>query len=145
MPQDDYRQALEKAYRDLQASLKERAALDTHIAHLRQTITGLSALSGVSPDAPDIYDHVPEDSVIENSWGITYHIKRALAASPIPLSAPQIKSAISKTEFQFDYANALTVIHNTLRRLERQGEVIHTKSGWTRKSPKGLTPPPSRR
>jgi hypothetical protein len=44
---------------------------------------------------------------------------------------PDLRDGLSTHGFNVaQYANKLAVIHNTLSRLERQGEVIQVPSGW---------------
>jgi hypothetical protein len=118
-----YQKALRVAKKELQALLKERADLDTRISQLKQTVTNLAVLTGESSAL--------EDPAADPSEGISNGIRRALFTSSVPLTPPQIRDALVKAGFSMEYSSVLTVIHNTLKRLEKQGEVVQTPSGWT--------------
>lgn len=124
---DDYKRVLQKARKDLEAALQEKEELDARIAGLRQTIAGLAALSGEPYTVPDT----------EATPGISHGIRRVLATSPNPLTAPEIRDALArKPEFRTtleSYANPLSVIHNTLARLVRQNEVVQTDNKFSLK------------
>ena len=127
--QTEYKQMLQKARMDLEEALKQRTAWDIKITNLRHAITGLAPLAGESPQTN-------EDVDIAGTAGITHGIRRVLSRST-PMSAPEIRDALAKKqEFKQkleSYASPLTVIHNTLNRLVRQGDVIQTPSGFTLK------------
>ncbi len=129
---DDYKQTLQKARKDLNIALQQRAELDTRITGLKQTIQGLSVLSGEHQGGTDQIEDLV-DSFIE-ATGISNGIRRVLSKAPAPMSAPEIRDALlKKTEYKLvieGYANPLSVIHNTLVRLIRQGEVVQNASGF---------------
>jgi hypothetical protein len=122
MSREMYQKALRVAKKELQALLKERADLDIRITQLKQTVTNLAVLTGETSELEDTSD--PNE-------GISNGIRRVLFTSSVPLTPPQIRDALVKAGFSMDYSSVLTVIHNTLKRLEKQGEVTQTPSGWT--------------
>ena len=113
--------------------MQERQQLDSRIAALKQTIGGLTPLSGELPEdgGEDLVDAVMETAGISNG------VRRVLSKSPTPLSAPEIRDALAKKpeykEKLESYASPLTVIHNTLARLMRQDEVVSLPMGFALK------------
>lgn len=128
---DDYKRMLQKARKDLQTALEQRMEIDARIAALRQAITGLSALSGEPEEEVDLVDSIMETAGISNG------VRRVLSASSVPMSAPEIRDALAKKqEYKSkleSYENPLSVIHNTLARLMRQGEVVSKPEGFALK------------
>jgi len=121
MAKDDYRRALEAARRELAKVLQDRSELDRRAAELKKTIEGLSALC-------DEADH-PAGLLQGGSLadvGISDAIRAVLRETDNPAMSPtEIRDELKKREVNLeDYASEMTVIHNTLARLERQGEII---------------------
>jgi predicted nucleic acid-binding Zn-ribbon protein len=129
---DEYEHAMVAASEEVQELLKERARIDERLSRLKNTIDGLAALLTPSPSEnssaswsgamaglmgisfPDI-----------SEAGISDAIRQILADSKLPITAPQIRDALTARKVELSqYANPLAVIHNTLTRLEKQGEVI---------------------
>jgi hypothetical protein len=129
MEKVNYRLALQAAQTEMQDALQERSALDVKIATLKQTIEGLSALLQDKPAEPA---ELPEELFGET--GISGAIRFLLMRSEVPLTPVQIRHKLTEHAFDLsDYANAMAVIHNTLKRLDKQGELMTVKdaSGQT--------------
>lgn len=120
MIDERYQSALEGARREMDRLLQERVQLDSRLTQLKSTIDALSALINEPPKlgAESFADGV--DTV-----GISDLIRRILAESGVGLTPVEIKSKLGEIGFELDqYANAGAVIYNTLKRLERQGEIV---------------------
>jgi len=131
---DDYKRMLQKARKDLEAALQQKAELDARVSSLKQAVFALSALAG-EPLQDEHRDEI--EDLVDEMQGITHGIRRVLSGASAPMSAPQIRDALAKKleykEKIESYASPLNVIHNTLARLVRQGEVIQTPSGFSLK------------
>ncbi|HXP67879.1 MAG TPA: hypothetical protein VOA88_01230 [Candidatus Dormibacteraeota bacterium] len=145
-----YIKALENARKELAGLVKQRAETDERIARLAKSIEGLEALCGDTDHSSALKTKLIELE-LSDSMGLTDAIREIIASSALPIKAPVIRDALVSQGFDPDgYSNMLTVIHNTLIRLERQGEVQKIMNplgggfwGWARKA-KGLPPPPAR-
>ena len=142
-----YRNAIETAQEETQALLKERATIDARLAQLKRTIESLSFLvqgtsayeSQCDPTAAGMLGEIADS-------GITDAIRKLLSGFGAPLSPVQLRDALAREGFDINsYASGLTVIHNTLKRLERQGEVtlVRSPNGITAYALPKLKNPPS--
>jgi hypothetical protein len=90
---------------------------------LKQTIEGLSALTQEQPT-----ESTEVSGELFGETGITGAIRLLLTTANVPLSPIQIRNDLKRHGFDLsDYVNAMTVIHNTLKRLESQGELLTVK------------------
>ena len=137
MAKEEYKKALQSAQTELEKLLKQRSKIDSRIAGLQKSVQGLSALCdetdhSKSPAMEEIFSdffHFGTTSTAPRS--MTESIRKILEKSFFPVSPPQIKEALSVAGFKMDeYANALSPIHNTLKRLSKQGEVERMPTGW---------------
>ena len=119
-----YETALTAASDEMQALLKQRSAIDARIAQLKTTIDALAALMTPPPsDEPASYGEVV--GYLGEVAGITNAIRQVLAKSKVPLAPGEIKAELIGGGVDLsEYANAGAVIHNTLHRLVRQGEIM---------------------
>jgi hypothetical protein len=127
MATPSYENALVAASDEMQKLLKQRSEIDTRIAQLKKTMEALTALMAPSPsesDAMTFYDELGMGAQL----GISDAIRQVLRESKIPLSPTEIKAALANRGIDLSYANPGTVIHNTLNRLERQGELIRVQN-----------------
>jgi len=101
---------------------------------LKATINALSTLLNVTPQptspteslrlAEQINPHI-----FYGAAGISDAIRQLLADSKVPMSAVEIKTALAEKGFDMDaYSSPLVVIHNTLNRLDKQGELVTVKN-----------------
>ena len=146
MVKENYKLALQSAREELEKLLKQRAKIDDRIAHLQRTVGGLAALCDETDhskklrlDFAGLFDfsgRVP----VQPEQGMTNAIRTILAKAQFPRTAPQIRDILSRAGFKMDeYASPLAPIHNTLKRLEKQGEATRTPGGWVKRSG-GSTP-----
>jgi hypothetical protein len=111
---ENYRRALE----DAQAELKQ---LTYRMAKVRGTIEALTMLLRESPKAEqvDVVDEVSED------LGISDAIRQIVRHTDIAYLPAAVKARLTEAGFNLGkYANASAVVHNTLKRLEAQGELV---------------------
>jgi hypothetical protein len=123
MEKVNYRLALQAAMAEQSELFEERRRIDARLATLKATIEGLSALVQDKPAEPT---QISEELLVGSS--ITGAIRVVLMHSNVPLSPTQIRTELAKNGFDLsEYANEMTVIHNTLKRLEGQGELLTVK------------------
>jgi hypothetical protein len=127
MQRSDYEKALASAEREIKELLGQRAQIDARLTQLKATTESLSRLLGIvgaktNPSVlriADLINAVPADP------GITNAIRHVLRESKIPLSVSDIKVGVEYLSVDLSaYVNPSAVLHNTLSRLERQGEVM---------------------
>ncbi len=62
--------------------------------------------------------------------GITDAVRTAMRLAGTPLSAPQVKERLNNYGFDLHrFKNPSAVVHNTLQRMEKQGEIIPAANG----------------
>jgi hypothetical protein len=128
MNKADYEKALSAAKTEIDQLLEQRTQIDNRITQLKFTTEALSKLLGIDIWAKaarlaEFINQVPADP------GITNAIRQVLASSKIPMNPTEIKLGLESIGFDLsEYANSGAVIHNTLARLERQGEVARVQN-----------------
>jgi hypothetical protein len=119
MEKVNYKLAMQAAMQEQSELLQERRQIDARLTVLKETIQGLSALIEEPPTQPEIPDELFGET------GISGAIRFLLQRSNVPLAPIQIRTQLMQHGFDLsDYNNATALIHNTLKRLERQGEVL---------------------
>ncbi len=120
---DPIKSALDVAKAKIDQLLSERSEIDKEIVDWKKVADSLSAVSGeVSAD-------LPPDVDLTNSLAPALTLKftdaiRWILKSYGPLSAPRVRDELIQLGFDFSkYKQELVPIHNTLKRLEEQGEV----------------------
>jgi hypothetical protein len=133
----DYLVTLALAQKELVRILQSRTALDERAAELKKTIEGLSSLIGGVADDPSA-----NGTVGANLGGISAAIRVVLRESESgPLPPTSIRDELVKLGVNLsEYASPMTVVHNTLGRLERQGEVVKHADGYAWKWRPGEEP-----
>jgi hypothetical protein len=122
MNRDEYLRTLEAVEEETAKLLSDRSRIDLRLMQLKTTAESLRALLGI--EGLD----VKIDSII-GALGITDAIREVLASSKIPMSPSVIKSELVNRGVELaEYANPAAVIHNTLTRLEKQGEVVRVQN-----------------
>ena len=112
MSRDDYIKAFEAATRELEKLLGDKAELEHRISTLRQTLISLSHLCGFTPTV---------------SWSMTDGVRYMLRKSKRPLTPVEVRDELAAWGFDMSrYANDLSVIHTTLKRLNKSGEIRFT-------------------
>lgn len=92
--------------------MADRAALDTRIAQLHQTIGTLTKLCGFTPTVP---------------FGLTDACRVALRGAGRPMTAVDVRDRLGATGYDLEkYANPLAAIHTVLKRLREAGEATST-------------------
>ena len=120
MNNESYSKALEDARAEMAGTLRMRSRIDARLTQLKSTIEVLSALLE-GPPKPDQDDSLE----ILDSVGISEAIRQVLRETGDSLTPNQVKAKLTEANFDLSkYANPSAVIHNTLKRLEAQGEVV---------------------
>ena len=126
---------MEAAHSETRRLLRQRAAIDTRLAMLKKSIDALARLlENKAEIGGKAQPNVPTLPKLEADDGITTAIRKLLKAHGGPLSPLQVRSLLNEAGFDINsYASGLIVIHSTLKRLERQGEVtlVKTSDGLT--------------
>jgi hypothetical protein len=132
MESGDYFKAFEAAQAETRSLLEQRAAIDTRLVQLQKTIETLSSLLAPTPEYQAMMMEAAAAGMMGvpiSDTGISDAIRQLLAKSGAPLSPVEIRDRLDKEGFDINsYASGLTVIHNTLKRLERQKEIGIVKS-----------------
>jgi hypothetical protein len=134
---DIYLKALELARKELEGLMQERAHLDSRIAKLSRSIEGLASLSNDTDVSSEVKTKLLELEISE-AMGLTEAIRQIIGAAFLGITPIQIRNMLVEEGFDPQkYSNMLTVIHNTLSRLERQGEIKRTvtiqgERGWAK-------------
>jgi DNA-binding NtrC family response regulator len=114
----DARKALDEAY-------ELRSAVEQRIVRLKQTIDGLASLC--EPEASEDLLQVKGDQMPEgHNTSLTDAIRRIFSETSEPmLTPPEVRDALLAMGVNLaKYKQPLVPIHNTLKRLETQGELI---------------------
>ena len=129
MNKADYRKALHSARVEFEKLLQERAGLDNRIVRLKQTIAGLAGLCNGNDRTRHSLNNITP--LPPRFMRLTSAMRQLLAESTAPMRPPDIRNALGDRAFNLaQYANKLAVIHNTLSRLEKQGEALQVSGGW---------------
>jgi hypothetical protein len=130
MNSENYRKAMEDGQKELEHWLRVRIEIDQRIAQLKSTVALLGGLIG---DAPRITAAESTEELVD--MGISDAIRQVLREHMQSLTPGEIKVLLAQAQFDLDkYVNASAVIHNTLKRLESQGEIASITS-----DPPGVT------
>jgi len=125
----NYRKTLQAARAEFDRLIQERLKLDARIVNLKQTIAGLMGLCDVDRNAQRTLSNIVPLS--PHFMRLTSAIRQVLAEADSGLRPPQLRDRLFGHGLNMThYANKLGTIHNTLNRLERQGEVTKVDSGW---------------
>jgi hypothetical protein len=136
-----YADALAHAKKELATLTAEKFSIDAKIARLQASIKALSAMTEEEISYGIALEAMNSSFLSEmGKLGITDAIRAVLRESKMSMTAPQIRDALKAGNYDIsDYSNALTVIHNTIKRMEKQGEISEVTSptgslGWMLKA-----------
>ena len=119
----DYKNALERAHSELAELINQRTEIEQRIARLKTTIDGLSALCDERDYSEGLTPITATDATMSETMGLTNAIREIVSVSAVPIKPTEIRDLLVSEGFdEKAYSNMLTVIHNTLTRLERQKE-----------------------
>jgi hypothetical protein len=108
MSRDDYTRALDAACREYERLHAERAALDTRLAQVTESISTLNKLCGFVPTVP---------------LGLTDACRMILRNAGTPMTATAVRDRLAAVGVNLDrYANALSAVHTVLKRMVEGGE-----------------------
>jgi len=128
--------ATESVIRDAQDEIrklaKQRAAIDSRLAKLRKSVRILTELLKDAPGYKPSNDPTESLGLFVGS-GLTEAIRKLLRTHG-SLSTRQLREKLKEHGLNINaYASGLTIIHNTLKRLEHQKEI------YLEKGPNGTT------
>jgi hypothetical protein len=113
---DEYRQALAAASKELENLSAQRAQLDRRIGQLLQTVGNLMRLCNLTPTV---------------SFGLTDGCRFVLKGAGSPLTAVEVRAQLAAMGLDLSrYENDLAAIHTTLKRLDENGEVRFVPQPW---------------
>jgi hypothetical protein len=146
MSPTDYQKALDAARAEIQNVLTQRTRLDERLNQLKKIVDSISALLEQTPNAANYAEGIGFGEAL--AMGISDAIRQILSESNVPMSPVGIRNALTKGGFSLaEYANPLSVIHNTLKRLLAQGEILAVRDrsqqvvAYARKTvPQGIIP-----
>jgi hypothetical protein len=125
----EYTKAIAAAQAELEGLMVEKRRIDARISRLKATIETLSALSDERA-ADDVAIHAM-GAAFEEGIGPTDAIRAVLSFATKPMKVPEIRDVMRARNYDLgQYANELTVIHNTIKRMHTQGEVEGDQNGW---------------
>ena len=108
MPTDEYRHALDAAIQEYERLGEQRRGLDARLSHLAQTIGTLNRLLGYTPTVP---------------LGLTDACRLVLRGG-LPMTPVDVRERLQAIGIDLSaYANDLSAIHTTLKRLNEAGEL----------------------
>jgi hypothetical protein len=117
--------ALGKAREELQAAYEERAAIEQRIVHLTKTVEGLAALC--EPEAGEEFLVSGErDHSSFQMTSLTDAIRRVFSEAEEPILSPtEVRDKLLAMGMDLNrYKQPLVPIHNTLKRLLAQEEIV---------------------
>ncbi|HXZ40483.1 MAG TPA: hypothetical protein VEG68_07050 [Terriglobales bacterium] len=125
----DYQKALDAAHAEIQEILRQKATLDLRLTQLKKTIDALNALVQEAPTLEDNW--ISAVAGMLGDVGISNAIRCVLLESPVPMTPVEIRDALEVHGVALGhYANPLSVIHNTLKRLTDQGDLQAIPDGF---------------
>jgi hypothetical protein len=109
MTAEDYRTALASAIKEYEDLGQQRRAIDDRLAQLGQTIGTLTRLLGLTPTVP---------------LGLTDACRLVLRGAGLPMTPLDVRQRLLSIGLDLSvYANDLSAIHTTLKRLNEAGEI----------------------
>jgi hypothetical protein len=123
---DPFEAALKEARKALQEAFEQKNEIENRIVSLKQTIEGLSAL--VEPEVGELVE-LRRPGLLTVETSLTDAIRKVFAnSSEYTLTPPDVRDALLAMGLDLEkYKQPLVPIHNTLKRLERQEEIVAFK------------------
>jgi hypothetical protein len=117
--------ALKEAKKSLQEALEERSAIEHRIVSLKQTIEGLTSLCSSDSDEEFLVAGEGDSSTFQLT-SLTDAIRRVFSTSNEPMLTPtEVRDALLAIGVDLSkYKQPLVPIHNTLKRLVTQQELV---------------------
>jgi len=121
--------ALQEARKSLKEAYEEHAAIEQRIVSLKQAIDGLTTLCEPGEPEPRIHTQGRDTQTgieIQSSFSLSLAIRQIFSDSTKYLTPTEVRDALLKIDGNFEekYKQPLVPIHNTLKRLEAQGELV---------------------
>ena len=129
MVSDAYKAAMEKAKAQLIHAIKQRDFWNLEITRLQQLYKSLLDAQG-----PDL--SAMEDALITGQVGFADLVQSIVSRSTGPVSATEVRDAVWASGYNLSgYSNALSLIHQTLKRLAEKGRIKSLGDGRYARSP----------
>jgi hypothetical protein len=114
--------ALQEAKESLREAYEQRLAIEERILSLKQTVEGLTALCNPAPE--EVVQ--ANKGNITTTFKLSYLIRQVFADSEEYMLTPtEVRDALVRMGLDLSrYKQPLVPIHNTLKRLEKQGELV---------------------
>lgn len=129
---DAFEVALREARKSLSKAYDDRAAIEQRIVSLKQTIDGLMNLCEPEPFFIETQSHDTETGFdIRSKFRLSFAIRQIFSESKTYTLTPiEVRDALLRIDAKFEerYKQPLVPIHNTLKRLEAQGELVAIRS-----------------
>jgi hypothetical protein len=129
--EDTLKPAREAVRAELNEVLRQIEALHQRATILQQTLNGMNAV--IEPDNSG-RDRISDVLTASANLGMSEAVRRVFRASGgSALTAPQVRDELLRMKFDISkYAQPMVPLHNTLKRLEAQGEIKSTKDSAMR-------------
>jgi len=117
--------ALKEARKSLAEAYEDRSAIEKRIVRLKQTIDGLAALCEPEPNE-DLVQVQEVDLPYPYKTSLTDAIRKIFSETTEPILTPvEVRDALLAMGVNLEkYKQPLVPVHNTLKRLEAQGELV---------------------
>jgi hypothetical protein len=120
--------ALREARKLLSEAYEDRAAIERRIVSLKQTIEGLTDLCEPDPIFIETRSHDAQTGIdVRSKFRLSFAIRQIFSDSEkYALTPTEVRDELLKIDANFSqrYKQPLVPIHNTLKRLEAQGELV---------------------
>jgi len=124
MTSADYRQALERARRDLANAIQQRDIWNLRIVQAQNAVRSMSAMLSNVEAAEE------QEREMQKLVGIAQAIEALVNGAPQPLTAAQVREGLIFYGYDIDrYQNPVSMIHQTLQRSAAQGRIRQLPDG----------------
>jgi len=129
MVSDAYKGAMEKAKAQLIHAIRQRDFWNLEITRLQQLYKSLMDAQGQDLSAM-------EDVLVTGQVGFADLVQSIVSRSPGSVSATEVRDAVWAAGYDLrEYSNALSLIHQTLKRLAEKGRIKNLGDGRYASSP----------
>jgi cysteinyl-tRNA synthetase len=122
-----YRQALEKARRDLAYAIQQRDSWNLRIVQAQNAVRSMAAMTANA----EMAEH--EEQEMQKQIGIAQAIEALVNGATQPLTPAEVREGLLFYGYDIDrYANPVSMIHQTLHRLAQAGRIREANGQYTR-------------
>lgn len=117
---------LERSQRDLAELVRQRDRLNVEIIKAQSQVRGLSAMAWRN----ELLHHRPSGN--QSFVGITEAIRAVLRLRNKAMKAAEVKADLEMMGYDFrEFSNPSAMVHNTLKRMAENGELLRDKENKT--------------